>query len=138
MRRWKWLNWVHQIAHLWLSCKLPKQTAGSSESRIMFVIVCIPKKRTTSHHLEFFCPFAPSQSPPILQKHHPLPFCHRKKVPNIVSTCLPVFQCLFFPGQRYACSLTANLLLFLTVLAAFSAFPPFFVCSLALRFEWLI
>ena len=74
----------------------------------------------------FWCPFAPSQSPPHLQILLPLPFYHCKKVPYIISTHLPVFLSLFFPGQRYVCPLIANLLAFLTVLPAFSGFCLFF------------
>ena len=36
-------NWKDQIAQKWLLCKLPKAMAGTSESWIMFVIVCTQK-----------------------------------------------------------------------------------------------
>ena len=122
----------------WVSSILSKALQGSLKSRIMFVIICTPKKRTTQHQSDFLMPFAPSQSPPHLQKQCPLPFYHRKLVPYIISPYFPVFLGIFFLGQRYVCPLTANSLCFLTVLAAFQAFPPSHVCSLALRFDWLI
>ena len=116
----------------------PRQWPGPQNLGSCLLLFVHQKSAPHPIHQNFWCPFAPSQSPPHLQNHLPLPFYCCKKVTNIISTHLPVFQCLFFPGQRCVCSLTSNLLCFLTVLAAFQAISPFHVCSLALRFEWLI